>query len=735
LHIAALHYVYVGAQGRSDLRHRDLALPVVFHDGGRNVSILTDQPITNAAEDRFGRKEFATRIANILSLLEDKGSIVIGVNAPWGEGKTSVINMIEEELRKGDKTLVVRFNPWRFPDEERLLSTFLTTLADRIGTDPKTFPERIGKSIKEFAKALSVFQFAGINAEGAKELAESIFPKTDIEEIKERISRALADSPKRIVVFMDDIDRLDKKDIQAVFRLVKLTADFPNTAYVLAFDNEKVASALADQYGSHDAGRSFIEKIVQVPLPVPPANPQALRKMVFDGVRSALELAGVDLTKSQAECFVSAFDRAFLVRLSSPRAAKRYINALTFALPILKGEVDMLDLMLIEGIRAFYPKLYEVIRSEPEIFHRETLRMQLSRTRAKARFDDLMKSALAGLNKYESSGALFATQVLFPRVSEYGIKEAGLFGMNEQRGEDIHKRISSSEYTYRYFIYGIPPDDISDNEIDVLIEELSEIDVEQLMARLESLSGNSRGSVMVQKLRRYENSLSAESATKLALAIARRSDLIPESHPEDNFFMIGSLAQAASLLRFLIERVQSPEKRNALAIDVVKAIDTLPLAYEYLQKVKRIQKEHGSEDFIADTGRIFAAKLAKAAESTPIEDMHPEMKRSLYIEWASGDPVSLRDYIRRRLQERPEDVGKFLNAVLGLSNEEDYSRASIDNASAKYQFIADIIDPTEVIGAIERGFLHNLNSALPRAVTWFIRMHQQAAIATDSASE
>lgn len=709
------------------------------------MSVLTDQPITNATGDRFGRKEFATRIANVLSLLEDKSSIVIGVNAPWGEGKTSVLNMIEDELRKGDKTFVVRFNPWRFPDEERLLSNFFTTLADRIGTDPKTFPEKIGESIKDLAKGLSVFQFAGINAAGAKEMAESIFPKTDIEEIKERISRALADSPKRIVVFMDDIDRLDKKDIQAVFRLVKLTADFPNTAYVLAFDDEKVASALADQYGSYEAGRGFIEKIVQVPLPVPPASPQALRKMVFEGINSALNLAEVELTQDEADRCAPIFDRSFGRKLSSPRVVKRYINMLNFALPILKGEVNVLDLILIEGVRAFYPKLYGVIRSEPNVFLKDSIEvlMSFNKEQWKDRFQEISKGLVEGLTTHEARDMYFVLQVLFPRIREYGITRADYYSRND--GEDLGKKksIATSSYFYRYFNYGVPPDDVSDKEIKALLASLARAEIDQIMKDIDTLSSDNRAEVMIQKLRMHEDEIPSESAVKLALAIARRGELLPEGDPHSNIIGFGVLAQAAFHLRRLIERIEDAETREETAKAVETNIEQLPFAYEFVRKIRKLRKEHGSEEFIAvvsdqcegEIGRIFAQKLAKMAESAPIEDMHPKMKRPFYSEWRWAAPESLQQYIRRRLQEHPEDVGKFLNAVLGLSNQEGSNHVSIDNADVEYQIITGIIDPTEVMEAIERAFSKNLNSALPRIIEWFHHMHRQAAMAKAAASE
>jgi predicted KAP-like P-loop ATPase len=314
------------------------------------MTVVTDKPITKIADDRFGRSEFAKRIAGVISSLKDKSSIVVSVNAPWGEGKTSVLKMIEEELSNSENSIVVWFNPWRFPDENQLLLNFFQTLDSHLKFKLKGVSEKIGEGFKDIVTFLSGIEVMGFAlGGGVKNVAEKRLPGTDIEGATTKVKDALQESPKKIVIFMDDIDRLDSREVQAVFRLVKLTADFPNTAYILAFDDEKVAASLADQFGGEEAGRSFLEKIVQVSLPVPPADSKVLRRMVFDGVDSALNSIGAELSQEEARQFVTVFDKSFSRMFSSPRTVKRFTNMLNFALPILKSEVNNLDLILIEG--------------------------------------------------------------------------------------------------------------------------------------------------------------------------------------------------------------------------------------------------------------------------------------------------------------------------------------------------------------------------------------------------
>jgi predicted KAP-like P-loop ATPase len=267
--------------------------------------VVADRPITKTEEDQFGRSEFAKQVAGAISSLDRKSSVVVSINAPWGEGKTSVLNMIEEELNILGNSVVIRFNPWRFPDEDKLLSSFFKVLAEKIGAELETASEKKRGKLQKYSRFLGAVKIPVLDPSGVKTLIETFYQKPDVEEFKKRINEALEVQTKRIVVFRDDIDRLDSTEIQVVFRLVKLTADLSNTAYILAFDDEMVSASLAEQFGGdREAGRSFLEKIVQVPLPVPPADPRILRRMVFNGVESALD--SIDL-----KCVPSVGWRAF----------------------------------------------------------------------------------------------------------------------------------------------------------------------------------------------------------------------------------------------------------------------------------------------------------------------------------------------------------------------------------------------------------------------------------------
>jgi predicted KAP-like P-loop ATPase len=107
---------------------------------------------------------------------------------------------------------------------------------------------------------------------------------------------------------------------------------------------------------------------VQVPLHLPPPERGVLRQFCFDGVSEALDLAGIQLVESQSQEFALRFIDGLEPALTTPRMARRYANALMFVLPLLKGEVNIVELLLLDGMRVLYPAVYRFIRDHPSIF-------------------------------------------------------------------------------------------------------------------------------------------------------------------------------------------------------------------------------------------------------------------------------------------------------------------------------------------------------------------------------
>lgn len=323
---------------------------------------LNDHPVNEKNNDRFSRYEFARRIAQTIINRSDSTGITIGIYGQWGEGKTSVLNFIKEELKKDESILILNFNPWRYTDEDNLLKNFLEKIAKLIDYELKTKKEKFGEFLKKYGAVGSLFGY-DMSTVG------KVISEENIETLKERVNEVLRTGNNKLVIVVDDIDRLDKNEIFSIFRLVKLTANFEKTTYLLSFDEKMVSNAIGERFGENrEAGSNFLEKIIQVPLKIPQAQKSSLYSYFISLLDKIIDDNKINIDENQAIDFTTQFKESILLRLHTPRLAVRYCNILSFALPILEGEVNLIDLMLIEALKIFYPEHYEFVKNNPSLF-------------------------------------------------------------------------------------------------------------------------------------------------------------------------------------------------------------------------------------------------------------------------------------------------------------------------------------------------------------------------------
>jgi predicted KAP-like P-loop ATPase len=428
----------------------------------------SDHPICSKREDRFNRAPFAARVADMTATRRDPSSIVIGLYGPWGGGKSSTLNLIEEALAARATGVVVRFNPWLFNSEERLLCGFFETLAAALGRSMATEAVKLGGMLRDYgillaAGSLSVEGATPVSSSDAiKGIGESL-SSGGLDELKGRIDRVLQRVGERVVVLIDDIDRLDCTKIDAVFKLVRVTAAFANTSYVLSFDDETVAPSIGGRYirAGYEAGRSYLAKIIQVPLHLPPLDAMQLRQMVFDGIAAALLQSGIKLEREGVDAFAHHFVGGLEPYLRTPRHAKLYVNAVTFALPLLKEEAHPVDLLLIEGIRVFHPKLYLAIRDNADLFLGGGRDPDQNVEGAQRRhLMELIGKSVGDLTPEQNASLRHdLLEALFPRL------KARRYERDREPDWAREQRICSQQYFQRYFRYSVPPGDIGDQEV------------------------------------------------------------------------------------------------------------------------------------------------------------------------------------------------------------------------------------------------------------------------------
>jgi hypothetical protein len=705
-------------------------------------SYQPDRPIEHKRDDRFGRWRFAERIADTIGQSSDPAGLVIGIYGEWGDGKSSTLNLMTDALKKYD-TVLIRFNPWYFNSEEQLIQGFFTQLADELGKSLKTGKDKVAialKAIGSFASLASGSVLGGavtVNPGDAISKWGEGLSETDLNKRRGQVEKILDEENKRVVVLIDDIDRLDKEEIQAIFKLVKLSANFKYVTYILAFDEDMVAAALAEKYGGQDGGRKFIEKIIQVPLHLPEADSLSLRKFTLEAIRSSVALSGIILTEEQVQIFTNEFLPAFQRRVKTPRQVKRYANTLAFALPILKGEVNPVDQMLIEGIRVFYPDLYVSIRKHSDIFLGQSLFLGIHKEELPKRTKEIMESIAqkAGLDIDEKAALNKLINFLFPRF--HGGES---YGSEWDKIWNDEKRVSWSHHFQRYFSYAIPAGDVSDQELEDFLIALPNLDHKEALSKFEGMAQDiDKAGRLVDKLRYRENSMPIEIVKKLSLIVAERAVNIPVV--EDLFS--SPLSQAAALVVTLICRIPDMDQREKFAESVVEKTKSLGFIIEVFRWLRhpdsRPEVERRlTQDGEAKLGKLIAKKIKKVANKEIPYKKFPTYAFQIFWTWSEyGDKTEVNAYLKKKFETNLKDAPIFLRSMTPtaygggkvLPHKSDFSEDS-------YRVVSRIIDPAIVSKALKKvygkeldGFKFNFSddeiSVENRIANQFAFIHQK----------
>lgn len=242
-----------------------------------------ERPIQTHKEDKLERVRFIERLASALVNPDTKKAtgVVVGIAGPWGSGKSSILNLLQEHLKERyEHALIVRFDPWLVSGRNDLISEFLGELIGTIMADDKRAKKfkKLGATIAQYGAQLSPagnFLVPGLGSAasgGFKALEKALSNKESLGELRSKLMQELRELSAPVVVLIDEIDRVEDDEIRTVAQLVRSVADFPGISYVLAYDPERVVQALgadAPEAERDARGRGYLEKIVQLQIPLP----------------------------------------------------------------------------------------------------------------------------------------------------------------------------------------------------------------------------------------------------------------------------------------------------------------------------------------------------------------------------------------------------------------------------------------------------------------------------------
>ena len=248
----------------------------------------TDTPVERLEHDVMDVKVYVESLSEFILFCDTP--MTIAIQGDWGSGKTSMMNMIRQTI--AEKIVPIWFNTWQYSQFEMasyLSVSLLSNFLEKIGAEKESqnFMKSIAKGAMAFTKTATVIAteqilgetIAGNLNEKWAETGQQDSAKTleDLRhKIREAVSVKLKSSGKnRVVVFVDDLDRLAPEKAVELLEVLKVFMDVPNCVFVLAVDYGVVTQGLEKKFGvgiGHAKGRSFFDKIIQLPFAIPIAQ-------------------------------------------------------------------------------------------------------------------------------------------------------------------------------------------------------------------------------------------------------------------------------------------------------------------------------------------------------------------------------------------------------------------------------------------------------------------------------
>jgi len=579
-----------------------------------NLKLSADSPLQNPSEDALGYSGFAEHLAKAISRMVPREGLVISINGPWGSGKSTLLNFVLfylNQFEEKDRPLILHFNPWWFSGREDLTRLLIGQLRASLGD--KDYGE-LKARLANLADLLS--KIPAIPGKDVGEFfADKLRGEADILALKNKIGKLLVEQEKRILVIVDDIDRLTPEEVKDLFRTIKAIGNFPNVIYLLAFDTAVVANAL--EQANLFSGQDYLEKIVQVPFELPQPDTLGLQELLFDGLNQVLGEVPEELFDSDR--WENVYSKGLKPALKTPRGITRLVNSLRATYLAVINEVNAVDFIAIEFLRIFNPKVYDFVKnSEGRLTENGFSLASLDEGDNNQSYFESLLSSLPSQDRCSVKNILAE---LFPKfASAY---EDVLVGSESFPDLRRQRRICCEENFSTYFRLSLSPDAISTLEIRDLIDKTG--DQQKFSAALLAAS-KQRTRLETTRLRgildllrdHTEKDIPKENICSVVSSFLDVGDqfLVADNEPQNLFgFRIDLLI--GRIIYDLLERLGSRDRFECLsrAIQEGKA---LALA-EHM--VTGLGKEHGKlrRESLPESDRIVTPEQLEALESLVLE--------------------------------------------------------------------------------------------------------------------
>lgn len=382
-------------------------------------------------------------VSDLLALMPrdrlKKESLAIGISGNWGSGKTSFLKSMQKQMNADYR--VVTFNPWTCTDKEQIISQFFALMREQTENNDESLQDAIQK-YRDIVLDTDIHP--------ALTFLAKVFPLSKKEEtldsLKDKIEEAITiDGSKPFAIFIDDLDRLEGNELFEVLRLIRITANFRNVVFVVAYDRDYICNVLNESKNIKRA-EEYIQKIFHLEVSLPKFEDETLLDVFMEEV---VRIASLDESKATrlrqlVMQLLNVDGLLFTDFIPNFRQARRFANVFALNLKsILAHTKDFVvkDFIGIELLHFAYPDIHRTLMYKPMTLLKQSHEL-LSKTR---------------LLVYESKNNTPSDKLL--RKLFYSNNET------QQTSREVRSQLSYANY----FCYRLPNNSIGATEFEMLM--------------------------------------------------------------------------------------------------------------------------------------------------------------------------------------------------------------------------------------------------------------------------
>lgn len=395
------------------------------------------------------QKEYAETLVKKLKNTDlSKESFAVGITGEWGSGKSTFLNTMKKEIEKEDFAEIVEFNPWLCNSPEQVTQDFFATLIDKLSPKHST----LSRDINKYAKLLNKIAKPSLSIFG---IDLDLTPGDDsLDELKENISDKLAKLPKKVVILIDDTDRLEGNEVFEILRLIRNTADFKNVIYIATYDKEYVTNVLKGNKIKDPS--AYLEKIFQIEVHLLKVEDSELWEILMKEIEEQVSFK-CSILITVLKSYINQYKDFIITIFTNYRQVKRFARQFAVYLDYLNkseliNEYSPIDLFWIELLQVYDKRVYNILAKAPfKLLEMKGLKLTTNRKIKKGEDETKEKS------KWKEYTEIILNIIFEEEYShQYTLISVDDIGS---------KRLRLSDNYFKYFALRVPPNKISFEEM------------------------------------------------------------------------------------------------------------------------------------------------------------------------------------------------------------------------------------------------------------------------------